>query len=79
MTAKEDCVVCGSPTRVDRLPVRVRRDGVEVLRLMVPMQVCEECGWQTVEDSVTQEVIERLEAMTEPGDEIVFPNDDVVH
>lgn len=72
-------MVCGAATRIDKLPVRVRRSGVEVVRLLVPMRVCDECGWQTIEDSVTDEVVQRLETVTEPGDEIVFPNDDVLH
>ena len=67
------CPVCKGPMRLTTIPVRVERDGREVLKLLVPARVCERCQHVGIEDEVTEEVISTLEQNTEPGDDIIFP------
>ena len=73
MSETVPCPVCGAPTRVMTIPVRVERGGREVLKLIVPARVCERCEHVSIEDDVTEEVLSTLEQHSEPGDDIVFP------
>jgi hypothetical protein len=75
MAAPQPCLVCGAHTRPTTIPVRVERGGREVLRLLVPARACERCEHVRIDDQVTEEVVATLESHTEPGDDIVFPDE----
>jgi YgiT-type zinc finger domain-containing protein len=73
------CPICGTELEEDTIPIRVERHGQEVLRLMVPAQVCPTCEQVSFEDEMTEAVIAALEEHTEPGDDIIFPSDTTLH
>lgn len=73
------CSVCGAPTEPAIIPVIVRRDGLELVRLSVPAAACGECGWTSVTDEAREALVAELEDRTLPGDDIVFPEDSPAH
>lgn len=73
MSDKKPCPVCRGPTRPTTIPVRIRRAGEDVFKLLVPARLCVRCEEVSIEDEVTDEVVAALEEHTEPGDDIVFP------
>lgn len=79
MSEMAACAVCGEPTEAVTFPVRVVRGGQEVLRVMVAGRACSACGWLDVPDEVRERLIATLDAHTEPGDDIVFPQDTPAH
>jgi hypothetical protein len=79
MAETSRCPVCRARTRVTTIPVRVQRDGHEVLKLLVPGRQCERCEQVTFDDEVTDEVVATLEEHTQPGDDIIFPGGQTLH
>ena len=79
MSMTTRCTVCGEATERVTFPVIVRRESVEILRLTVPARACTECSWVMIDDRISEEVVATLEAQTEPGDDIVFPEDAELH
>ncbi len=79
MAETSRCPVCRARTRLTTIPVRVQRDGHEVLKLLVPGRQCERCEQVTFDDEVTDEVVAILEEHTQPGDDIIFPGGQTLH
>ena len=79
MAESSRCPVCRARTRVTTVPVRVQREGQEVLKLLVPARKCERCEELSFEDEVTNEVVAALEEHTQPGDDIIFPGGQTLH
>lgn len=79
VTEESRCTVCGAAAVPAAVPVIVRRDGREVMRLDVPARACESCGWVDISDADTEACIATLERESQPGDEIVFPSDAPTH
>ena len=58
------------------VPVVVRRDGRDVLRLEAPARGCGFCGYLSIADETQEGVLQALERHTRPGDDIVVPGED---
>lgn len=67
------CPICGGAAAPIRVPVQVRRDGRQILRIEVPARACGECGYIDIADTAREQLIATLECETRPGDDIVFP------
>jgi YgiT-type zinc finger domain-containing protein len=79
MSTSDRCPICRSETHAETIPVKVVRDGREILTLAVPARQCGFCDHQSIADEVIEEVLARLEAETLPGDDIVFPAGATLH
>ncbi len=65
------CVVCKQgETRPGTTTVTLERDGLTLVVKEVPAQICENCGEEYVEESVTERLLETAEEVAAEGTQV---------